>query len=288
MSLQGTSPSLGRTQGAKAKAADAAALAEHHSMLGLSHLGKSPTWSFPGRPPADADEKVPGPGTYAVPATEVTSRFGKGPNFTFGTGAREVLSKAKLPGPGSYTVSREFGKQAIAYSLSPRKRAAEPRATSKDPPGPGPGAHSVSSRFPEGPKFSVSPRREPSRAQLPGPGDYDVAVSEANTERQPRCCFGTATQANPASGSLNTPGPGAYTPPTAVGEGPKFSMKGRFMDPKHELTPGPGSFGGHWSTLGDYRHTPGRGPPVAPPASSPRRAPAAAATPREGGNSGAT
>lgn len=85
---------------------------------------------------------------------------------------------------------------------------------------------------------------------LPGPGDYDQ-VDSAVVEKTPRWGFGTATRPDTAFAALvGTPGPGAYGAASAVGEGPKYSMKARPVAPRPQPSPGPGAHGGHYSSFG--------------------------------------
>lgn len=217
-------------------------------MLGLSHVQKSPNWSFAGKAAPDADRDVPGPGTYQVSSAQQGSRFQKGSHYSFGSSGREVLTRTKIPGPGTYTLPSDIGK-AGGFSMPARKK--DKPASCKDYPGPG--NYSIPVRLGEGPKFSASAKqKEQKTSTQPGPGDYDSVPGETTGDRQPRCCFGTATTANAASASNDRPGPGAYEP-GHYAETPRFTMKARPRQPKIEETPGPGSHGGHFSSLGDYR-----------------------------------
>lgn len=246
----------------KASAADS-----EHSLLGLSHIRKSPNWSFSGKPPPDADQGVPGPGTYGPPPADATSRFSKGPRFTFGASAREVLA-AKMPGPGAYT-PREAApvRGPLFYArteqgVAAKAPSAEGRQKSGEDSLPGPGAHEVPTRFGEGPKFSCSPRTiQAEKLGGPGPGAYDVA----ETLRGPRCHFGTpskdAKERDIAAAAA--PGPGAYTISTLIGNGPKVSIKSRFQAGRAQVTPGPGAHGGHYTSFGDYKPSVSKKPHMA-------------------------
>jgi len=221
-----------------------------HTLLGLSHVQKAPNWSFGSKPPPDADKDVPGPGTYVVAGGESTSRYAKSSHFSFGSSAREVLTKQKIPGPGTYSPPSDFGKHGKGGFTMPERKM--PRATgNRDYPAPG--KYEIQSRVGEGPKFSASSKqKEKTVLAQPGPGDYDDVKSEATGDRQPRCCFGTAGSAATASVSNATPGPGTYTP-GLYAETPRFTMKAKPKQSKIEESPGPGSHGGHYSTLGDYK-----------------------------------
>lgn len=218
------------------------------ALLGLSHVQKSPNWSFAGKPPPDPDKAIPGPGTYVPTPTDQTSRHQKASHFSFGTSAREVLSRVKIPGPGAYSPPSGFGRQG-GFSM-PERRKEKPSSNTDTP---APGNYNVSPRLGEGPKFTVAGKQKDQRPpEQPGPGNYDAVPGDATGERMPRCCFHTATAAAPASISTAGPGPGAYSPGAYI-ETARFTMKARPREPKIVETPGPGAHGGHLSTLGDYR-----------------------------------
>lgn len=275
------------------------------SLLGLSHVTKSPNWSFAGKAAPDLDKEVPGPGTYALRSTGIgqTPRLTKGDDrtgFSFGTSARMNLAKTKIPGPGAYTPPSDFGNK-LGKPRMPGKSESNPKGERCTMPGrkmdkptsnsenPAPGSYSVRAfegRIGDGPSFSAAgkkcektdaiqclpgcgdaqasggphhpmcPLNVGSQAlrRDPGPGEYDAIASEVTGDRQPRCCFGTAGAAPPANPTQTAgPGPGTYEAPGTYSETPRFTMKARPRQPKVEETPGPGSHGGHYSTLGDYR-----------------------------------
>eukprot|EP00443_Scrippsiella_acuminata_P018556 CAMPEP_0115302876 /NCGR_PEP_ID=MMETSP0270-20121206/70616_1 /TAXON_ID=71861 /ORGANISM="Scrippsiella trochoidea, Strain CCMP3099" /LENGTH=248 /DNA_ID=CAMNT_0002720831 /DNA_START=61 /DNA_END=803 /DNA_ORIENTATION=- len=218
------------------------------SLLALSKVTRTPNWTFPKKPAPDPDSLVPGPGAYRVPSTDATSRHSRGPGFSFGTSGREVVGNSKMPGPGSYSTTKNTFRETLAYSMSPRR---QPKKAEEELPGPG--AHSISSCFGDGPKFSALGKIPGSlAAQAPGPGEYDVAGNEATATRSPRCCFGGARAPDPPGVSAATPGPGAYTLSASEKRGPSFSIKARLRQPRPEVTPGPGAHGGHYTSFGDY------------------------------------
>lgn len=226
------------------------------SVLGLSHVQKSPNWSFAGKPASDLEIKdLPGPGAYAMPPTDQTSRYSKASHFSFGTSAREVLTKQKIPGPGAYMPPSDFDKRGKSGWTMPDRKKEKP-STTKD--NPAPGKYDISTKFGEGPKFTAAVKQKDNKVpEQPGPGDYDAVASEATGDRQPRCCFGKYGMTAPAGSTAanlsgQTPGPGTYTP-GLYAETPRFTMKARPRDNKVDESPGPGSHGGHFSTLGDYK-----------------------------------
>lgn len=178
---------------------------------------------------------------------DITSRFSKGPKFAFGVSGRETLDKNRVPGPGHYT-HRDVA-NARAWSLTPRRP--DHRQKKKEDM-PGPGAHEVRGQLGQGPKYTVSPRRQDPqlrRGLQPGPGEYDQE-DRATSHKPPTWGFGTSSRPDSA-GNINaaTPGPGAYAQGTKVGQGPKYSMQSRRLGVRAQPSPGPGAHGGHYSTF---------------------------------------
>lgn len=217
-----------------------------HSLLGLSHIKRSPKWSFNGRQATNQGTDGPGPGAYAQTADK-TSRFKSCPMHAFGASGRETMDKHRVPGPGQYSDKRGIGMEGRAFSLTPR-RGLRAREAGEFP---GPGAHELKSGFGDGPKFSASPRRVFNRSEnIPGPGSYGDQLDGATTEKQPKWGFGTSTRPDTANSAHSaTPGPGAYLMGSAVGEGPKFSMQARRIGVRPQPSPGPGAHGGHYTTF---------------------------------------
>lgn len=216
-------------------------------MLSLSHIKKSPRYTMRQRektlPPFDG----PGPGAYSLHSPEHTSRCRSGPHFAFGTAGRDAVFEKKVPGPGAYSLPQTIGKEGVAYSHSPRRKNPQLSGSADVP---GPGAHDIRSRLGEGPKFTVSHRGDhPEKDSGPGPVDYD-AVDKAIAEGKPQWGFGTQHRMDAVGkGQMATPGPGAYIVSTVVGEGPKYSMKSRYGNPRPYPSPGPGAHGGHYSSF---------------------------------------
>lgn len=79
----------------------------------------------------------------------------------------------------------------------------------------------------------------PKNNSTPGPGEYTPAADLL--ERPPKTVFGRAARAH-LSRSMS-PGPGAYTIPPKIGEGPKFQLRSRLQSKLDRLsTPGPGAY----------------------------------------------
>mmetsp|Transcript_12911 Transcript_12911/g.38869 ORF Transcript_12911/g.38869 Transcript_12911/m.38869 type:complete len:220 (-) Transcript_12911:104-763(-) len=89
------------------------------------------------------DVAHPGPGHYDARAgfSSVPRRRTK-PGFGFGTSSREPGSPHRTPGPGHYSLERKVG--GGGWSILPRRTR-----TSLEPPGPGPGQHTLGPVFGE-------------------------------------------------------------------------------------------------------------------------------------------
>lgn len=225
----------------------AAQQAEHPTMLGLSHVTRSPRWTLKAVPKPQKPPDAPGPGAYGAPSTEVTSLFQRGPRFAFGSAGREAVGKHKAPGPGSYSCTRgDIGSSSRAYSMTPRRNPDTKVKTDV----PGPGAHQIKSHIGEGPKYSASSRVvEFKQNSGPGPSDYEQG-DRLTLGKTPRWGFGTSQRLDAPMEKAHaaTPGPGTYLLGSAVGDGPRFSMKARPMGSRgKDVSPGPGAYGGHFT-----------------------------------------
>lgn len=225
----------------------------HPTMMSMSHIRASPRYTMRQKEKAKLPFDGPGPGAYGLHSPESTSRYRTGPHYCFGAAGREALGETKMPGPGAYTLPNEIGKKGAGYTQSPRRPQGSAVGVSSDVPGPG--THTIKSTVGDGPSFSAAPRLEAGTAigstkdKAPGPGEYD-SVDNAISEGKPRWGFGTQTRMDATGkGQMATPGPGAYILSTAVGEGPKFSMKSRYRNPRPHPSPGPGAHGGHFSSF---------------------------------------
>merc|ERR1719326_1892246 len=117
-----------------------------HSLLGLSHIKRSPKWSFNGRHSSNRDKDGPGPGAYLTSSPDVTSRFKKSANHAFGTSGRETTDKNRVPGPGAYSDRRGIGSAGKAFSLTPRRQGGRSTDLTDHP---GPGSHELRSTIGE-------------------------------------------------------------------------------------------------------------------------------------------
>eukprot|EP00438_Fugacium_kawagutii_P007266 Skav211171 [mRNA] locus=scaffold1363:183459:193090:- [translate_table: standard] len=119
-------------------------------MHGLSHIRRSPRWTF--KQSSDFERRFlpPGPGTYHMgdgnDALDAVSRYHKGPIFSFGLSGRDPIGKQKIPGPGAYELAQDAGVSASKWTMTPRRER-------RGKPGDGAGS---------------------GVAGEPGPGDYEL------------------------------------------------------------------------------------------------------------------
>mmetsp|Transcript_10589 Transcript_10589/g.23363 ORF Transcript_10589/g.23363 Transcript_10589/m.23363 type:complete len:236 (-) Transcript_10589:218-925(-) len=221
-----------------------ASTAPNPSLLGLSHVKRSPKWTFGGRSVNAKEDMAPGPGSYDSPVLANLSRFNQTPRYAFGLSSRENAIRNRNPGPGSYQTPRTPGTvgSGKSYSLTPRRNVG-----GSDRPTPGPGSHEIPTGIGTGPKYSTSAKAPESKIRLqPGPGDYERSD---NAPASPRWGFGKALRPDP-NGSGASPGPGSYSLHSSLGAGPRFSIKARHNPLRTQPTPGPGAHGGHYSSFG--------------------------------------
>jgi hypothetical protein len=169
----------------------------------------------------------PGPGAYR--AEKVSEQLLKSPGVKFGTSSRNNGAlKAKLgnPGPGSYTIDNSMGKEGPKYSLSPKRENLKAQEKVHNP---GPGNYNPKSSFAikSAPKFRFSRATRISMddriSKLPGPLDY--MPKDCNSIKKDPPSFGFGTGKRPALSKNNaSPGPGNYTLPSMIREGPGFKM----------------------------------------------------------------
>lgn len=216
-----------------------------------SHIRTSPRWTFNSGVGQSAMEKqaanAPGPGEYITMSPDVTSRFQKGPNFSFGSSGRDSAAKQKIPGPGAYTLVKEPGATARSWTMSPRRQLPGNKLDA-----PGPGQHDIKALLGQAPRYSTGRRLDPSGNKVqPGPGDYSTVDSGTKT---PSYGFGSSNRPdNSGSAHLATPGPGAYMVASTVGGGVSATIKGRHVMQRRDDMPGPGGappHGGHYSSFG--------------------------------------
>ena len=195
----------------------------------------------------------PGPGSYDT-EDKVTSAIRKSANFKFGTSTRNNQNKAIMgnPGPGNYIIQRDLGKDSPSYSLSSKKDGSIKRIKEAVP---GPGSYnndnSFSIRSPPRAKFGRSQRisTELLKSHIPSPLEYSPKDTFASRKQNaPAFGFGTSRRSNFES-TKNNPGPGNYSIPSKISEGPKFQMGIRIRDKKLNFSPSPDQYNPSFEVL---------------------------------------
>jgi len=205
----------------------------------------------------DRKDDKPGPGAYHH--KELLGDSGAMTNFTRSIQRNVSSARAETPDPGQYapvepSVTSKMPKQG-GYQFSNSDTGRIPAANENgakviyDPNGEN-GTFDNELNLTNG--NTRSPRGSHGNKN-PGPGTYNVvAAAPALAASSPQWGFGT-NEARPHQTIISrnaiqapVPGPGTYVQSTCVGAGPKFTMRGRKQD-GYLSTPGPGSYGGHYT-----------------------------------------
>jgi len=227
---------------------------EFPRMHGLSHIRRSPRWSFKHSSDMDRRFLPPGPGTYhlddGTDAVGAMSRYQKGPIFSFGLSGRDPIGKQKIPGPGAYELAQEAGVTASKWTMTPRRERRGAGAVAVGGPGePGPGDYDLEETFGKSAKYTAGQKFDMGKTRvLPGPGDY--SQGDVTASKTPSWRFGTSNRPNNGGAEMATPGPGAYMVSSTVGAAPGATLKGRHAAGRPSPMPGPGAHGGHYSSFG--------------------------------------
>lgn len=228
---------------------------EFPRMHGLSHIRRSPRWSF--KQSSDFERRFlpPGPGTYHLDdgseAVNAVSRYQKGPIFSFGLSGRDPIGKQKIPGPGAYELAQEAGLSASKWTMTPRRECHGRGAAGALAAGagePGPGKYDLEETFGKSAKYTGQKFDMGKTRVLPGPGDY--SQGDVTATKTPSWRFGTSNRPNNGGAEMATPGPGAYMVACTVGAAPGATLKGRHAAGRPSPMPGPGAHGGHYSSFG--------------------------------------
>lgn len=206
-----------------------------------SNFKASPKFSFTSAPAAkDKKHSVPGPGQYSNIQAD-KDKFARSSSWTMGCSTRDGgKAWGTLPGPGAYTpanpslVSPKWG-----FGAEGRLRERKLSQT------PGPGAYDVRSKGLGGLEMSICSKPDGQRrSHTPGPGSYKPSHDPcSHMSSAPKVSFGCSSRAELAMSK--TPGPGAYEHLTSLGGNvlmrtpAKYSIKGRYNQPKPDITPGP-------------------------------------------------
>lgn len=210
-------------------ATDAKITSSDKAFQSLSTVSAPPQFSFAAKFVGQNKNKMPGPGSY-MNRTDFSSRHRTVPSFGFGTNSRQIRHVDKTPGPGSYDAKQGAqGTQGWKIRAAKSKELKERRQKN-----PGPGSYNLPEAF--GRRLTITPRRKEDRTlpsiSVPGPGDYEVTVSDAQKflkNRAPKFSFGTARQRArlPAEFEAVTPGPGAYRTHPELPHDPMMMVRSR-------------------------------------------------------------
>lgn len=218
-------------------------------LTSLSNNRTSPKWTFGGRHGSACRPGTPGPGSYA---SRRESQGSGCPAWGFGTSTREARA-ASAPGPGQYDSVGRSRRAAPTYGFGSAPRNC--RIPGKQTPGPGAYTPDFNKTGHDAPRYTATPRRSSgagrslSRPSTPGPGAYHPSRRDF-PKSSPEWGFGTAERGKTDFGLH--PGPGAYTEPSMVGDGPKYTIRGK-PDPiawAGTDQPGPGQYGGCYTQFG--------------------------------------
>ena len=159
----------------------------------------------------------------------------------------------KSPGPQDYQPPAEFGNACPKYTISSKTE------TKRDDQ-PTPELQNLPSTIGDGPKYSLHGRpKEPKQQPTPGP---DYLPPAFGSESKKSSFHGYVKQRGKGGDS---PGPGQYAVPSTIGEGKKFSMKGRVFPPEEGIitSPGPSQYDPNYTaTMPSIRQNAIRGRPA--------------------------
>mmetsp|Transcript_41729 Transcript_41729/g.88915 ORF Transcript_41729/g.88915 Transcript_41729/m.88915 type:complete len:224 (+) Transcript_41729:191-862(+) len=201
----------------------------------------SPKYSFTSTGSLGQKKKdAPGPGQYGMGISCDKDKFRKEASWSMSGSAKEGKALFAPPGPGTYAPNKIDEMPKWVFSGESRLREIKRSAT------PGPGTYAIPTRL-GGKEVSLSGKPEGNtRTGGPGPGQYKPSHDPCSHMRSsPKISFGGSSRSDLVGSK--TPGPGTYDSPTALCGNilttipPKFSMKGRYNQPKGDQTPGPGS-----------------------------------------------
>lgn len=195
-------------------------------------------FSMTGRKPDSPKDQNPGPGAYNPAPVRP-----KSPNWTLGKSPKgESRNNSMAPGPGAYNIKSELNSSAPVFGTSTRG----PLNGSINTPGPGQYNENFKNT---GPAYSMRPKTATKNASsVPGPGQYNPSASCGNfswTIGKEAKGLNLAQEKKRAA-----PGPGQYNVTKGLG-GPKwgFGSSGR-NNAKKDFTPGPGAYSSY-STIGN-------------------------------------
>lgn len=252
------------------------------SQAAVTHAAPKHTMTPRRTPTNNHRDALPGPGTYGKIEDKGAPHHASAPSWGFGSSKRIRNNRDANPGPGSYPVDdRPVVHAPPCYSMASRQGKGELKQ------GPGPGTYSpigraetpqwvfgtdgrsrgVNSAAPgpgsyerheegafkqgrgEGPQYTMVGRQDQQqKGQTPGPGAYE-STDRPDSRDQPKWGFGTSKRNR--GGGAGTPGPGSYEMGHRIGEGPKYSVRGRTNTHQTAIHSGAdGTIGNQYTTFG--------------------------------------
>jgi hypothetical protein len=169
------------------------------------------------------DDGSPGPGTYEI-------KEEKSPGIKFGNDSRARTAISCGPGPGEYKLPNTLDSRGFSIAGKVKVKNIERS--------PGPGVYELKSLM-ETRSFSIgrSQRFKYFNNQVPGPGSYASPLPKSKSN----LVFGTSKRETYTK-SEDSPGPGSYTIPQKIVEGPLYTMRAKSQTKAEEKYPGPGEY----------------------------------------------
>eukprot|EP00403_Amphidinium_massartii_P033786 CAMPEP_0178442692 /NCGR_PEP_ID=MMETSP0689_2-20121128/38350_1 /TAXON_ID=160604 /ORGANISM="Amphidinium massartii, Strain CS-259" /LENGTH=348 /DNA_ID=CAMNT_0020066355 /DNA_START=59 /DNA_END=1101 /DNA_ORIENTATION=+ len=196
-----------------------------------------------------ARDLTPGPGSYGS-TPRVERRRTRSASPAADRSAIKTLKHSEALGFGSKRTSRPTSPRLTPRSSPDNSMLMlqEELLEAGDPLGPGYYGYGVKGTIGGGPHYSIKPRREPPKNEVPGPGSYEQATlnlaqsasSQWGTYRRPQR---PNERSNRQLATLvEVPGPGEYYQRhrTSVSDGPAYSIQVRRETKDVDQVPGPG------------------------------------------------
>jgi len=224
-----------------------------------SKMSKSPGFRFSstatGRLELDR-ERVPGPGAYGAPTTGATRRRSRSSSPASERTALKTLRHSAALGFGSGSSSRPISPR-MTPRTSPNNSTLLEELLDGGELMMGPGYYKVRDTMGGGPHYTINPRREPPRDEVPGPGTYEQVSATAPTSMSSQWGSYKCSQRPSVERSrkqtlsaVDAPGPGEYHRPrrdTSIGKGRTYTFRTRPKESVNNQVPGPGAYIGCWT-----------------------------------------
>ncbi len=159
---------------------------------------------------------TPGPGNYE---TRTNLGFGA-PKISFGKEMRGDRGRPMTPGPGNYEIKNLIGNDGPKIHIS----SVRPDCSTTQKWVPGPGQYDVTlSNRPKTPSYRIGTAKRDGNKTFdqPGPGQYDLTASQTLRPKSPVWSMGTSERPPLSDCDRSVPGPGNYSVATGLGKGPK-------------------------------------------------------------------